>query len=646
VNKESWQLPPAPVRSLFDRLMRPTRLKRFLFFLVSDIAILAFSLYLSFLLRFDFTLKPEYYAMFTAALPVFLVIHLITFKFFKLYKITWSYVGLNDLFNIVAALIVANLALMVLILVPLPSHLKPLSSLHIPGFPRSIFLINSFIGLILLSGLRISKRFFLEVIREKKVPKFGTKTIIIGSGHTGEMIVRDMARQGFSEFYPIGFLDDDAIKQGTYIHGLRVLGPSDALRSVVTKYGVTAVIIAIPSLNHKVLRKIYSAAQESNIKTIKIIPRIYDFHKPHINLKSLEDIRLEDLIGRQVVEINHDEIETFLTGNSILITGAGGSIGSEIAKQICGFSPGRVILLDNDETYLHYMEMTLRKDFPDLRERLLFFAGDIKDKERIDEIFRVFPPHVVFHAAAYKHVPMMEHNVKEAIKVNMLGTYTVAKAARDHHARKFIMISTDKAVMPTSVMGATKRMAENICRAFNDSSSTEFISVRFGNVLASRGSVLPLFLRQLKTGGPLTVTHKDMMRYFMTIPEAVSLVLEASVIGKGGEVLILDMGEPIKIVGMAEDLIRLHGLQPYKDIDIEFIGLRPGEKLFEEILTAEEGTVATKHDKVFIARNSEHYSVDEIEEILNDFDMQLRNVPLEEEGKIKELLKKYVKHYD
>ena len=645
VSNESGQLPPTPVRSLFEWLARPTHSKRSLFFFACDIGILAISLYFSFLLRFEFVIRKEYYAMFVAALPVFIVIHLITFKIFNLYRFTWRYVGLNELFNIVAALIVANLALMVLILVPLPPSLKPLSLLAIPGFPRSIFLINGFTSLILLSGLRISKRIFLEVIREKRFWKPGQKTIIIGSGHTGEMIVRDMTRQDFSEFYPIGFLDDDLSKQGTYIHGLKVFGPSDELKSIVAKYRVTAIIIAIPSLNHKTLRKIYSAAQASSVKMVKIIPRIYDFHKPHINLKSLEDIRVEDLIGRQVVEIDRVEIEKFLTGHSILITGAGGSIGSEIAKQVCGFSPHSVILLDNDETYLHYMEMKLKKDFPDLRERLFFFAGDIRDKERLDEIFRISSPHVVFHAAAYKHVPMMEHNSKEAVKVNMFGTYNVAKAARDYHAKKFVMISTDKAVRPSSVMGATKRMAEHICGAFNGNGSTEFVSVRFGNVLASRGSVLPLFMRQLKNGGPLTVTHKDMMRYFMTIPEAVSLVLQASVIGKGGEVLILDMGEPIKIVGMAEDLIRLHGLEPYKDIDIEFIGLRPGEKLFEEILTAEEGTLATIHNKVFIARNCEHYSVDTIDEILKDFDTQLRIVPLEQEIRIKDLLRKYVRHY-
>ena len=292
------------------------------------------------------------------------------------------------------------------------------------------------------------------------------------------------------------------------------------------------------------------------------------------------------------------------------------------------------------------MELKLSKAFPYLKGRLFFLTGDIRDKDRVDEVFDGFSPDIVFHSAAYKHVPMMESNPKEAVKVNIFGTYAVATASAEYHAKKFVMISTDKAVRPTSVMGATKRIAEHVCCALNMTNSTEFISVRFGNVLGSRGSVLPLFLRQLKAGGPLTVTHKDMVRYFMTIPEAVSLVLQASVIGKGAEVLILDMGEPIRILSMAEDLIKLHGLEPYRDIDIEFVGIRPGEKLFEEILTAEEGTVATKHDKVFIGKESEEYSAGEIEEMLREFEAHLRTAQLSEEEKIKDLLRKYVKHYD
>ncbi len=575
---------------------------------------------------------------------------------------TWRYVGLADNWKIIQALVVSELALIVLTwgLTPVPSILRflPLPVFEgFPSLPRSIFIIDGIISLLFMLSLRISKRFFLEIVREKRNGKKGKRTIIIGAGNTGEMIVRDTIRQGYSDFYPVGLLDDDRRKVGIYIHGVKVVGNTSELKDLVVKDVVEAVIIAIPSLNHKSLRKIYDTARESKVQTIKIVPRIYDFHKPDINLKNLEEIRVEDLIGRQVVEINYEEIEGFLKDRVILVTGAGGSIGSEITMQICGFRPERVILFDIDETELHHMEVKLKKEFPYLMDRIFFIAGDIRDEDRLNEVFSLFSPQIVFHAAAYKHVPMMEYNPKEAIKVNIFGTYRAVKTSIDYGVKKFILISTDKAVRPTSIMGSTKRMAEHICRAFSEdrrqtsdvrvqNGGTEFVSVRFGNVLGSRGSVLPLFLDQLKHSGPLTVTHRDIQRYFMTIPEAVSLVLQASVLGRGGEVLVLDMGDPVRIVKLAEELIKIHGLEPYRDIDIEFTGLRPGEKLFEEVLTAEEGTAASKHEKIFVARNSERYSKDEIEQIMREFDILLKESLIGDERKIRDLLKKHIRYFN
>lgn len=386
------------------------------------------------------------------------------------------------------------------------------------------------------------------------------------------------------------------------------------------------------------------------MKTIKVIPRIYDFQKPQVNLKSLEDISIEDLIGRQIVNVDTTEISRLLQGRSILITGAGGSIGSEITVQVCGFGPSDVVLFDIDETSLHNMQLRLEREFPDLMDKVHLVVGSILDNDRLEHVFQNLKPSVVFHAAAYKHVPMMEHNSTEAVKTNIFGTYNVANMAVKHRTQKFVMISTDKVVRPTSVMGATKRIAEELCISLNNSngsldSKTEFVAVRFGNVLGSRGSVLPLFLEQLKRGGPLTVTHKEMRRYFMTIPEAVSLVLQASVIGNGGEVLVLDMGEPMKIVDLAEELIRIHGMQPYKDIGIEFIGLRPGEKLFEELLTAEEGTTATKHQKIYVAKNEGCIEPSEIGTLLKDFESILYD-QTGSSASIKMLLRKYVKHFE
>jgi FlaA1/EpsC-like NDP-sugar epimerase len=424
-----------------------------------------------------------------------------------------------------------------------------------------------------------------------------------------------------------------------------VFGPSSRLRDIVVRYGIESVIIAIPSLNYKTLRAIFDSARDAGVQNVKIIPRIYDFHKPEINLKNLEDISIEDLIGRQTVTVDFEGIGSFLKGKMILVTGAGGSIGSEIVMQVCEFDPAKVVLFDFDETALHNMRQKVQRRYPLLAENAFCAVGDVRDNARVHEVFSTYSPDIVFHAAAYKHVPMMEFNPKEAVKSNIFGTYCVVKASVEKGVQKFVMISTDKAVMPTSIMGATKRMAENVCRAFNGSGRTEFIAVRFGNVLGSRGSVLPLFLEQLKHGGPLTVTHKDMRRYFMTIPEAVSLVLQASIIGRGGDVLVLDMGVPITIVKLAEELIRMHGLEPYKDIDIQFTGMRPGEKLFEELLTAEEGTIATMSEKVFIARSSEQFTLDEIDSMLAEFH---RAVETGGDGRlpdVKTLLRRYIKHY-
>jgi FlaA1/EpsC-like NDP-sugar epimerase len=580
------------------------------------------------------------------SLPLFLIVKLTVFCFFGNYKITWRYVGINELNRIYVATAVAESLLMVAILIPFGPHFASLPMPFISGFPRSIFFIDAMLSTLLLSGLRISKRLYLDKVSGRGKRDVGQRTIVVGAGSTGEMVLRDIEQRGYSDFYPVGLLDDDKIKTGGYIHGVKVLGPTGLLREVLAKQCAEAVIIAIPSLNHKTLREIYHSAKEYGVRTIKIVPRIYDFHQPDINIKNLEEISIEDLIGRQIVQVDHAGINDFIRGKSVLITGAGGSIGSEIAMQVCSFDPARVVLFDIDETELHSMSLRIGRAFSHIEEKCHFITGDIRDVSRIDEVFMAFKPDIVFHAAAYKHVPMMELNPKESIKVNIFGTYAVAEAAARYNVVKFILISTDKAIRPTSIMGASKRVAEYIGQAFNGlSGRTEYISVRFGNVLGSRGSVLPIFLEQLKHGGPITVTHPDMQRYFMTIPEAVSLVLQASTIGKGGEVLVLDMGEPVKILTLAEELIRLHGMMPYSDIDISFTGLRPGEKLFEEILTAEEGTMATRHEKIYVAKNSETRTSDEIKRLLEELKAILRETPMNDTRTIKNSLKKFVKYY-
>lgn len=639
-------------------MLTPTAFKRFMFFFLSDIFIIIFSLYFSFQLRFDFAPADGYRTLLIEVLPIFLIIKMAVFCGFRLCKITWKYVGLRDLINITAALVVSEVILAMAVYMafspPGSSFVEYLPVAVSPGFPRSIFIIDGAVSLILVLLLRVSKRLYIEVFyKNGGSARKGERTIIIGAGNAGEMILRDMSRHGFAGFNPVCLLDDDRNKIGTYIHGVKVFGNIAGLKDAVRRLGASAVIIAIPSLDQKTLRGIFNSASEIGLRTIKIIPRMYDLSRPEVKLKNLETIKIEDLLGRQTVEVDYAGIKGFLNGKSVLVTGAGGSIGSEITMQACSCMPAHLVLLDVDETELHNLEIRLKKTFPEMMgardgdgARVTFVVADVRDKDRIEGVFRTHSPQIVFHAAAYKHVPMMEYNPNEAVKVNMFGSYNVADASAANGVDKFVMISTDKAVRPTSIMGGTKRMAENICRAFNECSSTEFLSVRFGNVLGSRGSVLPLFLEQLSHGGPLTVTHKDMKRYFMTIPEAVSLVLQSSVIGKGGEVLVLDMGEPMKIVDLAEELIRIHGFTPHTDIDIEFTGTRPGEKLFEEILTAEEGTTASMHKKIFIARNSDAYTLEQIDMILSEFETRAIDGNMRGADRTKELMRKYVSYFD
>jgi FlaA1/EpsC-like NDP-sugar epimerase len=636
-------------------------------FAILDGFCILLSLALSFLLRFEFIIPPAFAMSLFRALFLFLIVKLAVFTLFKLYNMTWRYVGVNDIWNIFTATLTAELLLVILVMVPLSTTYEIHPSINISPFPRSVFIFDAILTFIFISIVRGSKRFYLEIIQKRKSGPRGKRTIIVGAGDTGEMVIRDILRQDFSEFYPVAFLDDNSLKAGSYVHGVKVEGAITGLKESVKRHKAEAVVIAIPNLDHKALKAIYTLSRESGVKAVKIVPRMYDIHKPAINLKQLEDISIEDLIGRQKVEVDNEAIAAFLSGKVVLITGAGGSIGSEMSMQAAGNEPGRLFLLDADETDLHNLELKLKKAFPGpppssrvsdgklLPQELFlpngcivsFVVADIREKALMDQIFSSVRPDVVFHAAAYKHVPMMEYNAQEAVKVNIFGTSNLAEAASRNGTKKFIMISTDKAVRPTSIMGATKRIAEYICKTCNSENGTEFVSVRFGNVLGSRGSVLPTFLEQLRHGGPLTVTHRDMVRYFMTIPEAVSLVLQASVLGKGGEVMVLDMGEPVKIVNLAEDLIRIHGLEPGRDVDIVFTGIRPGEKLFEEMLTAEEGTLASKHAKVFIARDNELYTRIELDGILVEFQALMNaGIQSNHDGSIRKALKKYVKHYD
>jgi FlaA1/EpsC-like NDP-sugar epimerase len=610
------------VRNLIQNLLTPTFFKRTAFFVLSDILISMLSLYLAFLIRFDFSFPLEYKEIYINLLPLFLIFKIFVFWVFKVYKITWRYVSITEVLKIgnSTLIVMSGFIFMVFISRNYPHLTRTLPFGFFNSFsslPISVILIDGLLFFLFSSALRISKRVYLELIKGYTT-KRGLRTLIIGAGNTGEMILRDIKRTGYVKFYPVGFLDDDKRKIGTYLHGVKVLDKIENLEKVIKAYSIEAIIIAIASLTHRELTGIYISAKKFGVKTIKIIPKIYNFEKPKISVKKLEDINIEDLLARKTVQVDQKKIGSFLNQKKVLITGAGGSIGSEISLQTCQFNPSELILFDIDETELFNLELKLNKLFKADGVKLHFIVGDIRDYKKLEEVIESFRPQIIFHSAAYKHVPMMEYNPDEAVKVNVFGTYNLAKLSTQFNVEKFINISTDKVVKPKSIMGATKRMAEYICKAFNDSNKTEFVSVRFGNVIGSRGSVLTVWLEQIKQGGPITVTHPDMKRYFMTISEAVSLVLMASVVGRGGEILVLDMGEPVKILDLAEQFIKLHGLEPYKDIDIIFTGIRPGENLFEDLLTAEEGTNATMYERIFIAKDSKNFTLEEIEILIEN----------------------------
>jgi len=616
-------------------ITRKTPLRRFAFFLLCDSALIIFSLYTAFLLRFDYQIDSIYQQMFIRVLPYFIGVKLSVFLYSRLYQMSWRYVSVKDSYTIIKAVFISSgiLALCIYFF-RLPA---------LAGLPRGTMIIDALMTLSTLSFLRISKRMGVEFVRSTQKNK-GKKTLIIGAGNTGEMILRDIQKGGMPLYHPRAFLDDDATLVGTSVHGVSVAGTLDQYDRVLREYGIEAVIIAIPALGHQRLKALYTTARNVGVGEIKIVPRLYDVNRPTVRVKELTEITIEDLIGRQIVDVDYQEIRSELTDKIILVTGAAGSIGSEIVHQVCRFHPQRVVLFEIDETELFQLEHSLRREFPELIGHIEYVIGDVRDSNRVTHVFEKYRPTIVFHAAAYKHVPMMEYNPTEAVKVNIFGTYTVASISARVGVERFVMISTDKAVRPSSIMGATKRFAEMICHALNAGGATQYLSVRFGNVFGSRGSVLPLFLDQIKRGGPITITHEEMRRYFMTIPEAVSLVLQASVIGAGGDIMLLDMGDPVKIIDLAHELLRLNGLVPNKDIAIELTGMRPGEKLFEKMLSSEEEAVATRHKQVFIAKQSEEFSIAQAEQALSRFQALLQN-PHAEAVAVKNLLEEYMEWY-
>lgn len=581
-----------------------TKTNRLLFFMAADIVFIFLAVWLSFFLRFDYDIPSQYFNSIWQISALYLFFIIPIFYLTGLYTFSWSFVSTNDLLSIARALALSFIFTIIVIFISKDFY-------AFEGFPRSVLLISYFLVFLFSGGLRFSKRIYFSIFRGNTIGR--ERTLIVGAGDAGEQILRNILSSSETPYLPIGFVDDNQIKQNVSIHGVKVLGKISQIPQIIKNSQVSQLIIALPSASSKVIKDAVELARKSGIKKIKIFPAFSEIITGKFSLESLKNVEMEELLGRDSVRLDTSEISKLIKGKIILVTGAAGSIGSELSRQIARFSPLELALLDQDETGTFNICQEIQYTFADLNISPLI--ADIRDKEKISGIFKKLKPDIVFHAAAYKHVPLMEDNPDEAVKNNVFGTSILANACLENNVQKLIFISTDKAVNPSSVMGATKRIGEMICQVYNQKGVTKFISVRFGNVLDSRGSVIPIFREQIKRGGPVEVTDPAMQRYFMLNSEACLLVLQAGAMGQGGEVFVLDMGQPIKILELAKEMIKLHGFEPDKNIAIVFKGIRPGEKLFEEILTAEEGTAATKHQRIFMAKIALYNSGDLLEKI-------------------------------
>lgn len=579
---------------------------KLLLIFATDILLIAASLAASFLLRFDLFIPEPYRPLFINSLIFCLIIKPLIFVLMQLYRPIWNYASLHEAFLVFKGVTIASIITIAAIM----------AWGAFKSVPRSIFILDWMLLFLMVLGSRIQIRVLKRFLRSReKRGESLERAIIIGAGEAGSILLKKIKDTQDIAHEIIGFIDDDERKKGRRLHGVPVLGTTRQIRAIGKKYGVRTAIIAMPSARRDAMRRIVNACEQADFR-FKMMPDIKDIITGKVTFSQLKEVEIEDLLGRDQVRLNEEKIDRYLAGKRILVTGAGGSIGSELCRQIASYSPSRLVLFDNGETALYQIEKELKSRYPDIP--LVVKVGDMRNQTCVEEAFKENAPSVVFHAAAYKHVPMMECNPVEAAHNNIYGTKILADASAKFGVRNFVMISTDKAVNPTNVMGATKRAAERYVQAFSRKSKTKFTTVRFGNVLGSNGSVLPLFNEQIKNGGPITITHPEVIRYFMTIPEASQLVLQAGCMGNGGEIFLLDMGEPVRIVHLAEQLIRLSGLEPYKDIELVFTGLRPGEKLYEELLIHGENVKETEFQKIKV--------LDSIETDLEHVSMEFREM--------------------
>jgi len=593
-----------------------------------DLFLLSSSLYFAYLIRFDFTISQQYSILLYRILPFVLIIKVVSFYFFDLYSGMWRYTSIADLFNIIKASSLSTLLIVSFILF----------RTKFQGFSRSVFIIDWCFTILFISGYRLFIRLYFEYSSGDKINIMsmwkalglfnrkradGKRLLIIGAGNCGEKIYREIHDNDRLQYRVVGFLDDNSAKFGKKIHGVPVLGCIRDIKKIISKTMADEALIAIPSTNSQKMRDIVAKCKESGIR-FKIIPSMGELINGKATVNDIREVDYSDLLGREVIKLDEEKIGAYLRGQCVLVSGAGGSIGSELCRQICRFRPKSLILYERAESPLYEIELELKQNFRNIK--IVTLLADVQDTKQLEKTFEFYKPQTVFHAAAYKHVPLLELQPWKAIDNNIKGTANIVEVANKYNVERFVFVSTDKAVRPANIMGASKRVAEMLIQNQNGCglSHTRFMIVRFGNVVGSIGSVVPLFKKQIIKGGPVTVTHPEMTRYFMTIPEAGQLILQAGSMGNGGEIFLLDMGTSIKIDDMARDLIRLYGFEPDVDIKIEYVGLRPGEKLYEELIIEGEGIVPTTHDKIMALKGTEcdvyllNGKIDELTKIAED----------------------------
>jgi len=537
----------------------------------------------AFLLRFEGHIPGPYQERMWQGLPFVAVVYWAGLRGFGVHRGLWRYVGLHDLAKIFWASVVSTAGLYAVF------HL----ALRWLDYPRAVIILTGLLSLGLLSGIRLAVRWLREWLQV--VEPTARRVLIVGAGNAGELLVRDLQANPSYNYRPVAFVDDDPVKQKAHIHGIPVVGPIADIRKAAGGCAAQEIIVAIPSATPKLMQRILAASEACHLQ-IRTLPNVKQLLDGAVSMRRVRPLSLEDLLQREPIQTDLQELHPLLEGRSVLVTGAGGSIGAELCRQIARYRPARLVLFERHENSLYALDLELREAFPQVRT--LAVVGDVTNPQQVATVFRACAPHLIFHAAAHKHVPMMEHNQGEAVRNNVLGTRIAGEAALAAGIEHFVLLSTDKAVNPTSVMGATKRVAELLAQSLNGRGRTRFTVVRFGNVLGSNGSVVPLFTEQIRRGGPVTVTHPEIKRFFMTIPEAVQLVLQASVMGKGGDVFVLDMGEQVRVADLARNMIVLSGRVPDQDIKITYTGLRPGEKLYEELFDGAERVEPTAHAKI------------------------------------------------